>query len=199
MQNDRRLVAIIGVDGSGKSSVISAVRQRLNSLGIRAEGIPSRSKRRISPEISNYEHTPRPLVFCLAKFTWRAITWIYLYIIHYAPLLRRGGIILCDRFYFDDLLLDPLKYRYAGPIQLVMRLRNFLPHPAMYILLDAPEAVLYARKQEAPFSEVVKLRQTYLDFVKGRENSFVVDASAPLEKVVEAVYQIILKRFYITA
>lgn len=101
--------------------------------------------------------------------------------------------MLCDRFYFDEMLLDPVKYRYGGTPWLARKVRNFLPSPNMYILLDAPATVLYERKQETTLKEVEILQQTFRAWAESQANSYYVNAADPLEKVIDCTQHIILK------
>lgn len=107
--------------------------------------------------------------------------------------MANGTLILSDRFYFDDVWIDPLKYRYGGSMWLVNRIRKLVPRPDAFILLDAPETVLYARKQEIPFEDVTRLRKAYLEFVATQPHGFCVDASTPLWDVIERTRRILLE------
>jgi thymidylate kinase len=186
------LIAIIGVDGSGKTSTLEAVYQKLLAEGYDVQSLKIKTKKSQAGRISNHAFPARSCTVSIIKILWRGLVWTWKYYIRYHPLLRRGQIILSDRFYFDEIFLNPEKYRYGGPLWLARLVRNLLPNPNMYILLDAPEEVLFARKQETTFEEVKILRKAFKAWAESQESSYCVDASEPLEMVVTNTYETII-------
>ena len=181
------------MDGSGKSSVIkglqSGVSETVKNVYVLQGTYPTRTTR----EIKNYAKPPRSAFSSALKIIFRAIKWTLEYYLLYTPQMANGSLILSDRFYFDDVWIDPLKYRYGGPLWLVNHIRNLVPRPDAFIQLDAPETVLYARKQEIPFEDVIRLRKAYLELVAVQKHGFCVDASAPLAEVIEDTRRILLE------
>jgi thymidylate kinase len=107
------------------------------------------------------------------------------------PSLARSTLVLFDRYY-HDLLVDARRYRYGGPLWLILLVSRLIPRPDLVILLDASPEVLYARKQDATFAEVSRQREAYLEVVKGLSHGHIVDASKPLDAVVAESEQIVL-------
>ena len=68
-----------------------------------------------------------------------------------------------------------------------------MPRPDAFTLLDAPETVLYARKQEIPFEDVIRLRKAYLELIAAQPHGLCVDASAPLDDVIQETHRILLE------
>ncbi len=110
--------------------------------------------------------------------------------------VRRGHVVLFDRhFFFDYYAADvagqepgkPLIRRLHGAM-----LKRLYPRPDLVILLDAPAEVLFARKQEGTVALLELRRQEYHRFQDELANFVVVDASQPLEQVVQQVTQIIV-------
>jgi hypothetical protein len=72
-----------------------------------------------------------------------------------------SGLIMFDR-YFQDLLVDPIRYRYGGPMWLPRLLNAFVPPPDLLLLvLDAAEEVILSRKRELPPVELRRQRASY--------------------------------------
>ncbi|MBX3011392.1 MAG: hypothetical protein KF832_07780 [Caldilineaceae bacterium] len=115
----------------------------------------------------------------------QGLTWSY---------QRRGQIVLFDRHFFSDYYA----YDIAGEGQrdLTQRihgfiLKRFYPKPDLVIYLDAPAAVLYARKGEGTIEALERRRQDYLQLRQMVKHYAVVDAAQPQEKVVQDVVALI--------
>ena len=96
-----------------------------------------------------------------------------------------------DRYY-HDILVDPLRYRYGGPMWVARWVGKIIPKPNIWILLDAPPKILQERKQEVSFEETARQRNEYLDLITRLENGIVIDASQVIEDVVADVNSCIL-------
>lgn len=122
---------------------------------------------------------PRSTLTSLAKiFVWLMEEW-YAYLFQE----RKTKLLLCDRYY-HDLLIDPIRYRYGGPMWAARMVGWLMPRPRLWLLLDAPAEVLQARKQEVTPEETARQRQAYLEFVRQQRSYAVIDASQALDKVV---------------
>lgn len=100
------------------------------------------------------------------------------YAVKILPALAQNNLIVFDRYY-HDLLVDPRRYRYGGPMWLVRWIGKLIPKPDLWVLLDAPPHVLQARKQEVTPQETARQREAYLDLANKLPNFHVVDASQP--------------------
>ena len=75
--------------------------------------------------------------------------------------LTAGDVVVFDR-YFHDLLVDPIRYRYGGPMWLLKFLSRFVtPAEVIFLLLDAQEEVILSRKREVPPEELRRQRAAY--------------------------------------
>ena len=185
------LIALVGVDGSGKSSVIQALQAELQAENIPVHVLHGNNLLPKNGPITNHQHPPRPFFSSCLKMLYRALRWLGHYYLHLRPRMNSGVLLLSDRHYFDDVAIDPRKYRYGGPHSLANRLRCRLPRRDLFIFLDAPPEVLLSRKQEIPLDEVVRLRAAYQTLLADQPNTRQVDASAPLPQVLAEVRAVI--------
>ena len=218
------MVAVLGVDGAGKSTVMTRVEQDLapafwstKLYHGRALDSPLRWTKRVRQErrerdlikrelesaatanphavpLSRDPHDkpPRGLALSLVKLgLWWADYTLLGYVAEVYPQLRRSALVLFDRYY-HDLLVDPTRHRYGGPMWLAKSLGRVFPQPHLVILLDAPAEVLHARKQEVSLEETARQREGYLELVQELPNGRVVDASRPVHEVVADAERIIL-------
>ena len=106
--------------------------------------------------------------------------------------LAKDGMVIFDRYY-DDLLVDPRRYRYGGPMWLARLVSHLIPRPHLAILFDAPPNVIHTRKQEVDLDETVRQCNEYKALVRRLPAAEVIDASRPLDLVMEQVERTILR------
>jgi thymidylate kinase len=192
-------VALLGLDGSGKSTVLKRLEEEFSSslfAGLkviyRRPNLSGQTLQNGGPLIDHYAAPPYGAVKSVAKLGLRALDWWLGYWGRVATPRAQGYLVLLDRHYFIDMSIDPLRYRYNGPLWLARWVALLLPRPDLFILLDAPVEVLQSRKQEVTPEEAARQREAYLKLIQILPNSYVVDASEPLDQVVTNVEQIIL-------
>jgi len=125
---------------------------------------------------------PRSALASLAKILfWLIEEW-------YADIFqdKKEMLVICDRYY-HDILIDPKRYRYGGPISVARLIGQLMPQPDLWVLLDASTEVLQARKQEVSKEETSRQRLAYLAFAKAQKSYVVVDASQTLDNVIADV------------
>lgn len=184
-------IVFLGPDGSGKSSVIAAVSHELAQAFRRVEYRhlrPGRLPSNGSTQAVTDPHAKgaRGKAGSIAKLLhfWTSyligsLLWLY-------PRKVRSTLVVFDRYY-QDMLADPVRYRYGASLELAAKLGRWLPQPDLVFILDAPAEVLQARKQEVPFAESERQRTTYLALTDQFRRAHVIDASQPLEQVVNDV------------
>ena len=188
-------IVILGPDGAGKSSVIRGAIGALHSSGhcvkmrhLKPRLVNLRPGEVVTIVVNPHGKPPRSALTSLAKIVvWLMEEW-------YATLFQetRETLLICDRYY-HDLLIDPKRYRYGGPLWAAKLIGMLMPRPKLWILLDAPAEVLQARKQEVPLEETSRQRDAYLAFVRGRRKFVIVDAAQSLDRVVTEVERAITK------
>ena len=185
--------AFLGCDGSGKSAVIEQVTNRLEAAGTRvilghwrpiafATEDPGSA---VQTADDPHGQTPRGSMSSIAKLGWLWLNW-------WAGWFRglRGlsasGVVLFDR-YHGDLLVDPQRYRYGGPMMLARLASRWMPQPDLVFYLDAPPEVLLSRKQEVTRQALEWSREAYLSLSASHRRFVVVDASLPLDSVTAGI------------
>jgi thymidylate kinase len=187
LKGDAKLkIVIFGPDGAGKSSVIQGLMDRLSRAGrvvamrhLKPRVLLRRPGEPVTVVVDPHGKPPRSALTSVAKIlVWLIEEW-------YAHLFqdKKETLLICDRYY-HDLLVDPMRYRYGGPVWIAKLTGKLMPKPKLWVLLDAPAEVLQARKQEVPPEETARQRQAYLAFVRCQKNHVVVDASQSLDSVI---------------
>jgi thymidylate kinase len=107
-------------------------------------------------------------------------------------------LVVFDRD-FDDLLVDPRRYRIApAALGLARLLRRFLPKSEMIFILDVDPAACHARKPELPVAELERQRAALRSLAEKSDRYVLVCADTPptevARKVSDGILGILLKR-----
>lgn len=180
-------LVMLGPDGVGKSTMKAQLLERLAPLfpNSRTYHFRPRIIGRIGPgrPISR-PHSMKPrgrvasVFYLLTVFT---DYWLG-YLFQIRPLLKRSSLVVLDR-YFHDLLIDPIRYRYGAPMWLARSMRWLVPpRDVFFLVLDADEHVIYARKRELAFEELVRQRKAYVAWAQSHPNSLLVRTDGSAEE-----------------
>lgn len=191
------MVVFLGADGSGKSTVIDRVQANLAPAFRRNQYLHLRPRLGIAtdaqstPVIDPHGEPARNGLTSILKLIYFLFDYGVGYAVKIYPQLVRSTLVIFDRYY-HDLLIDPQRFRYGGPMWLARLLGALVPKPDLWILLDAPADVLQGRKQEVTFEETLRQREAYLSLISELPNGYIVDASESIDTVTTRVSEIIL-------
>jgi dTMP kinase len=201
-------ITLEGPEGSGKTSVMKVVITRLKEAGFQIEetrepgGTPIAEQiRQVILDRHNTHLDPRAEALLLAASRRQNLVEKIL------PALKLGKIVICDRF-IDSSLAYQGGARGLG-VDDVLAMNLFATEhlfPNLTLLFDIPPEVGLARINQHHGREVNRLdleqlsfhqrvRETYLMLAKRFADRFVViDASLPMQDVIERTYQVIRER-----
>jgi thymidylate kinase len=189
-------VAVMGPDGSGKTSVLDALSATMSIATVHRHhwrpavqrlGEPTRE-----PVTNPHASAPRGRLLSCLKLPWLVLDWWLRYWGIIAQQRAQQGVVLFDR-HFLDILVDPRRYRHNAPDWLTHLATRLVPQPNLFIFLDAPVDCLQARKQEVSPSECARQRNAYLELAASLPAAHVVDVNRPLANVVSDVRSLILE------
>ena len=189
-------LAVLGPDGSGKSTVIERLRTELAPLFRRTRVVHlrpflGRSRSQSGPVTEPHAERPRSSTASLIKLGYWLFDYSMGYLLQTRPALIRSTLVLYDRYY-PDLLADPMRYRYGASLRPVRGMMGLIPQPNLYVVLDVDSSVIHERKTELPIDELERQRGVYRALARSLSNAHLVDASVPPDQVARRVEGLVL-------
>ncbi|ADY00363.1 MAG: dTMP kinase [Vulcanisaeta sp.] len=190
-------VAVEGIDGVGKSTVISMLRKKLESNGYRVYTTAEPSQSPIGRLIRDWLLKPssnaaHPSIFALL-FTADRVQHYYGEV---KPKLDSGYLVITERY-----MESTLAYQGAMglPQEWLMELHRFVPRPDLTIILDAPIETVIGRLSNRRELEVFEVNKEFLSKVRefllrraSTNNYPVINADRDLESIVNDIYELII-------
>uniref|UniRef100_A0A7C2SD15 Probable thymidylate kinase n=1 Tax=Archaeoglobus fulgidus TaxID=2234 RepID=A0A7C2SD15_ARCFL len=184
------LIAVEGIDGAGKTTISSYIAELLRKRGYMVKVFKEPSNSEYGRKIKNSKDRLSPEEELELFLKDRDIDVRD----NIKPALQKGFFVVMDRYYLSNIA-----YQSARGIDArLIRERNekIAPKPDLTILLDVePEIAmerLRKRGELSPFERLDYLREVRKRFLENAdEKTVVVDASKPLDKVMEDVKKII--------
>lgn len=186
------VIGVLGPDGSGKTTVMNQVKvdlvhafRRINQYHLFP--VPEKES---SPNTDPHGKKKRGFIASFLKLCY----FIALYNWGWAKLIMpakiRSTFVIFDRYY-DDILIDPARYRNGTPKWVVKFVRLFIPQPQLWIVLDAPTDVIQKRKAEVSYEETERQRQAYVSYAARKKNCLLVDTNREVSDISKDICQFI--------
>jgi len=179
-------VGVLGVDGSGKSTLLDNLPGLLEPFFRKHHMIHFQpgffGKRRKDAVQSPHAHSPRSKPTSWLKVLYYYADWLFGYLGDLRSRIARSTLVLCDRT-FDDLVVDPKRYRLQASSTLTNLLRRALPAPALILVLVGPAESIHARKPELSVAEIERQQDMLRRLAAKDQRMRVIDAGIAPELV----------------
>jgi thymidylate kinase len=191
-------LAVLGSDGSGKSTLLNNLNESVGKSFFRRQRqfhfrtqVFERGKSR-GPVTDPHGKVPRSHVAGTAKLLYYFLDNMVGYWVKVFPDKVFNGLVLFDRT-FDDLLVDPRRYRFTRVGRLVRVLRQLLPRPDLTLVLDASPERIYERKRELPLEELQRQRVVFHELAKDPRRYVLISTERPPEEVAQQAFREVVR------
>lgn len=176
--NSGKIVAFLGPDGAGKSTVLGLVQAQLANQQQEfcyryfAPGFLKRYRPTKDDSITTDPHEGKQYgsLLIAAKIS----LMLFEFRLGITQLRGTTKLALFDR-YIHDILIDPRRYR-MGELRWWMRIMlKLAPKPDLLIIINAPAETIQRRKQEVPLNETIRQLNAYKDFAATQPKAVVID------------------------
>lgn len=187
-------LVVLGPDGVGKSTTIKHLQSELTKLFGSCASWRWRPGllRKITPDSGNripHAKKLRGPIASTFSLIGLVLDFSFGYLICIRPSITRSEAVIFDR-YFHDILIDPKRYRYAGPMWLPRVLSWLIPpRRPIFVVLDAAEEIIFSRKQELPLEELRRQRTAYQALANRMPRSMVVTTDKPIASIVSEIVE----------
>jgi hypothetical protein len=187
-------VCILGLRGCCKAATIEELMPMLHSLAQTVERCDLRPGLPIAGDTSGA--SPRPdLRTGSASGRWVSMAKAVLllgkeWLNQFTG--RRNLTLRIRASCYHDLLIDPKRYRYGGPMWFARLIAKLIPPPDLWILLDQSTESLRSRGPDPPPPEALTQIEAYRAFVTTRRRYVILAASQPADRVAESAYAAII-------
>ncbi|MET0656911.1 MAG: hypothetical protein ABW110_01990, partial [Steroidobacteraceae bacterium] len=176
------LIACLGPDGSGRVNVIEHLSAHPLAPFKQAHIMDLRPHMMRPVPVNPESKIPRGRFGTLAKLMMFVADYWLGYWLQIRPKLVHSTLVVSNR-YFDDILVDPRRYRIGKPHAFARWLLPWIPRPELWLVFDVASEVLQKRTREVAAEEAARLRGEYRKVLRRREDVVVLDASQPIEEV----------------
>lgn len=188
MFNEPTIIALLGVDGSGKSTLMDNIREKLVKKNINYLSFhfaPSFFINRFEEEKNTtpYQKKEWPLIISFIKLFYLVLRYNFFINIYYRIFIRKFKVILFDR-YFYDIAIDRKRYRVKFPRILILKLFRLIPNPNLIIFINTGLNNCKLRSNDKVDDYIrLKLNNSYPLLNKHCENFFEINGNQSIEEV----------------
>lgn len=209
MNNCGFVVAILGVDGAGKSTVIDSIKPALYTMTrgeiyikhLRPGLLPPLARLKgknavpIGPVLDPHGSTPSGIFGSFARLIYLLADYVVGYWLLIRPkIANQPAIVLYDRYAYD-MALDPRRFRIGLPGGLVYWFAKLAPKPDIIICLHALPKVIVKRKKELPIREIQRQVNELKKFAKNEPNAILISTVAKKKEVRDKILTILMNHF----
>lgn len=201
------LVAVIGPDGCGKTTVVNRLIEALDARSVNATHSamhfeilpqlkdlinPFLTRKIDSSHIEGEYHIgmkskPHSAVRGSLYVLWYTLDYILGNLRLFRP-RKKGDIMFFARYYYDYYFQ---RVYLNTPYLLIRFCEFFVPIPSLIITIGRSPEEIFALKPELSIKEIKRQQKIINDLFIGRKNAYIVDGSVGIDNTVQQVLELI--------
>jgi thymidylate kinase len=190
------IIGVLGVDGSGKTTLLESLLHLLMPFFRQHHTFhfqPGLFRRRqVGPVEHPHAMPPRSNATSWLKVLYYYADWLFGYFGDLRLRIARSTLVICDRT-FDDLVIDPKRYRLQTSSTLANVLRTALPAPSLILVLVGPAELVHARKPELSVAEIERQQDMLRRLAATDQRMCIIDAGLAPELVADDSAKTVLR------
>ena len=205
-------VAFLGTDGSGKSTLIEAVKppmeralhSKVHYEHLRPNLLPSLARlagkpQREGPTTDPHGGKVAGRIASLVRFAYYYVDYVVGYWVKIYPIfVKRASMVFFDRFYYE-YMIDPRRCAVRLPRGWAMFWSWFVPQPDLMLCLGGEPEKIYARKPETSLEEVRRQVAALKKFCYGNRRAVWIDTTLSVDEsknaALKAITESMAKRY----
>ncbi|MCR4309328.1 MAG: hypothetical protein NUW14_04795 [Deltaproteobacteria bacterium] len=191
------VIAVLGVDGVGKSTVISAIEPVLKDAThgalqikhLRPGLLPPLARLKgkqvgqTGPVLDPHGSTPSGVFGSVFRLLYLTADYVLGYWLLLRPKVAKSPtVILFDRYCYD-MALDPRRFRIGIRGRVVDWFLSLIPKPDVVLCLHADLHTIMARKQELPLAEITRQVNSLRDLAQREARAILISTEGTPEDV----------------
>ncbi len=197
-------LAFLGPDGSGKSTVIQAVKERIEYYFgevedrhwrphfLRDLGVLLGKREKTSGPVSDpHGRAPHSTAVSALRFFYYWLDYWVGYPLRVWKFRAKNHLVIFDR-YAQDMVCDPRRYRLKLPAGLMKFFCHLVPQPELTFVLLADAVTIHQRKGEVPLETLRELLQRYGAAAKRGGRIRAVDCSRTVNEIADEIAAMVL-------
>ena len=200
-------VAVLGADGSGKSTLIDAIRRPLSDA-LRSEVRCEHMRPNLLPSLARllgrpvgkgpttqpHRRTPSGPLGSLMRLAYYTLDYVFGFWLKVYPALVRWPCLYVFDRYFYDYCLDPRRGGIALPRWVLRLFSLVVPKPDLVLCLGGRPEAIHRRKPELPLAEVERQMTWLSQFAKGTPRAVWIDTAGPMKATADRALRAITAR-----
>lgn len=200
------VLAILGVDGAGKSTVISSLLPVLNAAThntvvvkhLRPGWLPPLARlkgasRIDGPVLAPHAATPSGVLGSLLRLSYLTLDYVVGYWLWTRPLIAKSPTVVVFDRYAYDMAFDPRRFRVGLPGRVARWFAMLVPTPDLIVCLHGAPETIAARKQELPLEETRRQVEALREFAAREPRAVMVSTDITVEETRDQVLHALCK------
>jgi len=137
---------------------------------------------------------PANFISSLGRITYYWLDYLLGWQIFVRKDVQKDRFTIFDRYGYD-LIVDPERTKLNLPFWIRKLFVHFMPHPKIIFYLDASPEIIFMRKKELTYNEIVRQVKLYREIAKSDKRFVTLNAERPVDLMVNDALKIIIDRF----